>query len=166
VPIVGLEPSCLTVFRDELGMLFPHDEDAKRLSAQAVLLSELIDREAADRPLPQVRRKAIVHGHCHHKSVLGMEPERRVLDRLGLDHQILDSGCCGMAGSFGFERQHYDVSVAVGELVLLPAVRGAAADTILIADGFSCREQIAQSGGRTAMHLADVIAMGLDGPGT
>jgi Fe-S oxidoreductase len=98
--------------------------------------------------------------------VLGMEPERRVLDRLGLEHEILDSGCCGMAGSFGFERQHYDVSVAVGELVLLPAVREAAADTILIADGFSCREQIAQSGGRSAMHLADVIAMGLDGPGT
>ena len=162
VPIVGLEPSCITVFRDELGMLFPHDEDAKRLAAQAVLLSELIDHDAADRPLPQVGGKAIVHGHCHHKSVLGMEPERRVLDRLGLDHVILDSGCCGMAGSFGFERQHYDVSVAVGELVLLPAVREAAADTLLMADGFSCREQIAQSGGRTAVHLADVIAMGLD----
>ncbi|MDQ6857563.1 MAG: FAD-binding oxidoreductase [Chloroflexota bacterium] len=162
VPIVGLEPSCIAVFREELGMLFPHDEDAKRLAAQAVLLSELIDREVPDAPLPQLGRTATVHGHCHHKSVLGMEPERRVLDRLGLDYELLDSGCCGMAGSFGFERQHYDVSVAVGELVLLPAVRRAAADTLVIADGFSCREQISQSGGRTAVHLADVLAMGLD----
>ncbi|HEY6959271.1 MAG TPA: FAD-binding and (Fe-S)-binding domain-containing protein [Candidatus Limnocylindria bacterium] len=160
VTIVGLEPSCVTVFRDELGKLFPHDEDAKRLAQQTLLFSELLDRER-DLALPQVSGKAIVHGHCHHKSVLGFEPEKRVLERIGLEHEILDSGCCGMAGSFGFEREHYGVSTAVGELVLLPRVRGAGRETLVVADGFSCREQIAQSGGRDAVHLADVMAMAL-----
>src|SRR5262249_34944017 len=119
VPVVGLEPSCLAVFRDELVNLFPHDEDAKRLRQQAFLLSEFLEQKAPDFRPPPLRRRAVVHGHCHHKAIMGMTAEEDVLKKLGLDVEVLDSGCCGMAGSFGFEREHYPVSVAVGELVLL-----------------------------------------------
>jgi len=111
--------------------------------------------------LPTLPRKAIVHAHCHHKAVLGTDAEHRVLRALGVDYEWLDSGCCGMAGAFGFEREHYDVAMAVGERVLLPAVRAAPAETLLIADGFSCREQIAQSTDRRAMHLAQVVQLAL-----
>jgi len=104
-------------------------------------------------------RKAIVHGHCHHKAVMKMDAQEAVLTKLGLDYQVLDSGCCGMAGAFGFERDHYDVSMKIGERVLLPAVREASTDTLIIADGFSCREQIAQTTERRALHLAEVIHM-------
>jgi hypothetical protein len=114
---------------------------------------------------PRLARKAVVHGHCHHKAVMKTDAEESVLDKLGLDFEVLDSGCCGMAGSFGFEREHYDVSVAVGELVLLPAVRAAAKDTLIIANGFSCRKQIEQCTDRKALHLAEVIRMAMtDGP--
>jgi Fe-S oxidoreductase len=100
----------------------------------------------------------VVHGHCHHQAVLKMDAQRELMKRAGLDFEVLDSGCCGMAGSFGFEREKYDVSMACGERVLLPAVRAASDETLLIADGFSCREQIAQSTGRRALHLAEVLA--------
>jgi FAD/FMN-containing dehydrogenase/Fe-S oxidoreductase len=161
VPVVGLEPSCVAVFRDELLNLFPHDEDARRLSQQTVVLSELLEQRAPDWTLPQLPREAIVQGHCHHKAVLGFDSETSVLDRLGIDATVLDEGCCGMAGSFGFEAEHYDVSVAVGEQGLLPAVRAAAADTLIVADGFSCREQITQCTTRRAIHLAEAIRMAL-----
>jgi Fe-S oxidoreductase len=96
--------------------------------------------------------------------LLGFDAERSLLDRLGLDYTVLDSGCCGMAGAFGFEKgEHYDVSIACGERVLLPQVRAASADTLIIADGFSCREQIAQTTGRHAIHIAEVLKMALDG---
>ncbi len=157
VPVVGLEPSCIAVFRDELRELFPRREDAKRLSQQTVLLSEFIRQH--DAPVPRLQRTAIVHGHCHHAAVMKLDAETEVLDRMGLAYQLLDSGCCGMAGSFGFEREHYDVSMKVGERVLLPAVRSAAKDTIVLADGFSCRTQIADATPRRALHLADVLAM-------
>jgi hypothetical protein len=121
-----------------------------------------------DDRLPQLKRKAIVHGHCHHKAVLKMDVEESMLRKLGLGFEVLDSGCCGMAGSFGFEKHHYDVSVAVGELVLLPAVRKAPRDALIIANGFSCREQIEQCTDRKGLHLAEVIRMamtqGPDGP--
>jgi len=165
VPIVGLEPSCVAVFRDELGNLFPNDEDARRLSQQVYLLSEFLTHEAEDYQPPQLQRQAVVHGHCHHKAIMGMDAEAQVLSKLGLDYHVLDSGCCGMAGSFGFEAGHYDVSLAVGEHELLPAVRQADKETLIIADGFSCREQIAQTTDRQALHLAQVLQTALhDGP--
>jgi Fe-S oxidoreductase len=165
VPIVGLEPSCVSVFRDELRNLFPNDQDAQRLTKQTFLLSEFLVHHADGYEPPTLNRAAVVHGHCHHKSVLGFGDEETLLNKMGLDYHTLDSGCCGMAGAFGFEREHYDVSVACGERVLLPAVREAPKDAIILTDGFSCREQIAQTTGRTAMHLAQVLRMALsDGP--
>jgi Fe-S oxidoreductase len=164
IPIVGLEPSCVAVFRDELLNLFPHDERAQALSRQTFLLSEFLEAHAPNFPLPQFNRKAILHGHCHHKSLMKMTAEESVLRRLGVDFQSPAPGCCGMAGSFGFESDKYDVSVAIGELELLPAVRQAPADWMIIADGFSCREQIAQGTPRHALHLAEVLQMALDTP--
>ncbi|HEX7127671.1 MAG TPA: FAD-linked oxidase C-terminal domain-containing protein, partial [Thermodesulfobacteriota bacterium] len=162
VPIVGLEPSCVSVFRDELGNLFPHDEDARRLGRQVLTLAEYLAQRADHVELPTMERRALVHGHCHHKAIMTMGADRVVLGKLGLDAEVLDSGCCGMAGSFGFEPgARYDVSVRAGERVLLPAVRRADAATLVIADGFSCREQIRQGTGRHAMHLAEVVAMAL-----
>ncbi|MGI8968821.1 MAG: FAD-binding and (Fe-S)-binding domain-containing protein [Chloroflexota bacterium] len=164
IPLVGLEPSCLAVFRDELVNLFPNDEDAKRLCQQSFLLSEFLMKHADGYQPPTLRRTALVQGHCHHKAIMTMADEEVVLEKMGLDYQVLDSGCCGMAGAFGFERDHYDISVKCGERVLLPAVRAAADDTLIIADGFSCREQIAQTTNRRALHLAEVLQMaGHDG---
>jgi FAD/FMN-containing dehydrogenase/Fe-S oxidoreductase len=157
VPIVGLEPSCVAVFRDEMRELLPASENAKRLSRQTLLLSELLDQHEI--PLPKLHRTALVHGHCHHKAVMKLDREQHVLHRMGLDYKVLDSGCCGMAGSFGFERDHYDVSMKAGERVLLPAIRSAPKDTLVIADGFSCRTQIAQATSRRALHLADALEM-------
>jgi len=161
IPIVGLEPSCVAVFRDELLNFFPNDENARRLSKQVFLLSEFLERKVPNYQPPQLHRKAVVHGHCHHKAIMGMGAEEAVLKKLGLDFEILDSGCCGMAGAFGFEKDHYDVSIKCGERVLLPAVRNAAKDTLIIANGFSCQEQIAQTTDRQALHLAQVIQMAL-----
>ncbi|HXM68388.1 MAG TPA: FAD-linked oxidase C-terminal domain-containing protein [Candidatus Acidoferrum sp.] len=161
VPIVGLEPSCVAVFRDELVNLFPYDERARALSRQTFLLSEFLETKAKSFSLPRMNRKALLHGHCHHKSLMKMTAEESVLRRLGIDFQSPAPGCCGMAGSFGFEREKYDVSMAIGELELLPAVRKAPPDWLIIADGFSCREQIAQGSTRHALHLAEVLHMGL-----
>ena len=163
IPIVGLEPSCVAVFRDELLNLFPHDERAQALSRQTFLLSEFLETRAKNLPIPRLNRKAILHGHCHHKSLMKMTAEESVLRRLGIDFQSPAPGCCGMAGSFGFERDKYDVSIAIGELELLPAVRQAPPDWLIIADGFSCREQIAQGSPRHALHLAEVLQMALHG---
>jgi hypothetical protein len=105
----------------------------------------------------------VVHGHCHHKAIMKMEDEFSILDKLGLDVSAPETGCCGMAGAFGFEAgDHYDVSIKAGERVLLPAVREAEKDTLIIADGFSCREQISQPTDRQALHLAEVLRMALD----
>jgi Fe-S oxidoreductase len=163
LPVVGLEPSCVSVFRDELLNLFPKDEQARKLAASAMTLSEFIIREQL--PVPQLHRKALVQAHCHHKSVIRFDAEDAVLRKLGLDYEHPDSGCCGMAGAFGFERQHYDVSMRVGERVILPAVRETDQDTLIIADGFSCREQIEQATGRQPLHLAEVLRMALDSQG-
>jgi len=162
IPIVGLEPSCVAVFRDELVNLFPHDERARALSRQTYLLSEFLETHAQHLSLPQLNRKALLHGHCHHKSLMKMTAEESVLRRLGIDFQSPAPGCCGMAGSFGFEPDKYDLSIAIGELELLPAVRRAPPDWLIIADGFSCREQIAQSTPRHALHLAEVLQMALN----
>ncbi len=114
-PVVGLEPSCVAVFRDEMMNLFPMDEDARRLSSNTFILSEFLEKKAPDFRLPKLNRKAVVQKHCHHEHVMKFDAENAVLQKLGLDYELLDSGCCGMAGSFGFETDHYDVSVAVGE---------------------------------------------------
>jgi Fe-S oxidoreductase len=166
VPIVGLEPSCVAVFRDELRELLPRHENARRLSRQVFLLSEFLrDRKVA---LPSLHRDALVHGHCHHKAVMKFDAEQDVLRDIGLNVRVLESGCCGMAGSFGFERGHYDISMKVGERVLLPEVRSAPSDELVVANGFSCRTQIAQATRRRALHLADVLEMaavdGVHGP--
>ena len=161
VPIVGLEPSCVAVFRDELLNFFPNDENAWRLSKQTFLLSEFLATKVPDFHPPKLHRKALVHGHCHQKAIMRMKADEEVLKKLGLDFEILDSGCCGMAGAFGFEKEHYDVSIKCGERVLLPAVRSAASDTLIIANGFSCQEQIAQTTERRALHLAQVIQMAM-----
>ncbi|MFY9792768.1 MAG: FAD-linked oxidase C-terminal domain-containing protein [Candidatus Sulfotelmatobacter sp.] len=165
IPIVGLEPSCVAVFRDELVNLFPHDERAQALSRQTFLLSEFLEIRANNFTLPHLNRKAILHGHCHQKSLMKMASEEAVLTRLGVDFQSPAPGCCGMAGSFGFERDKYDISIAIGELELMPAVRQAPSDWLIIADGFSCREQIAQGSGRHALHLAEVLQMALNDSG-
>jgi FAD/FMN-containing dehydrogenase/Fe-S oxidoreductase len=157
VPVVGLEPSCVAAFRDELVALRPRDADARLLSEHTFTLAEYLERHAPDWSPPRLARTAIVHGHCHQKAVMGMSAEQRLYARLGLDFAVLDSGCCGMAGSFGFEQGHYEVSVQVGERRLLPAVREAAQDTLVIADGFSCRTQIEELTGRRALHTAQVV---------
>jgi FAD/FMN-containing dehydrogenase/Fe-S oxidoreductase len=160
-PIVVLEPSCAAVFRDELTNLFPKDDRARTLSQQVFLLSEFLEKHANDFPLPSLARKALVHGHCHHKAIMKMTAEESVLRRMGVDFTAPAPGCCGMAGAFGFEKEKYDVSKAIGELELLPAVRQAPTDWLIVADGFSCREQIAQETDRQALHLAEVLQMAL-----
>jgi len=158
-PVIVLEPSCASVFRDEMIALLPQNSDAIRLSHQTFLLSEFLQKHNERVVLPQLGRSALVHGHCHHKSIFEMTDEEKLLERLGLDYELLDAGCCGMAGAFGFERDHYEVSIQAGERVLLPKVREAAEGTLIIADGFSCREQIAQCTNRRATHLAEVLDM-------
>jgi len=161
-PIVGLEPSCVAAFRDELLQLYPEQDDAKRLASHVYTLSEFLHHRAPHAQLPTLHRKAVVHGHCHHKAVMGFDADTALLKRLELNAEILDSGCCGMAGSFGFQSgDHYDVSLKVGNMVLLPAVQRASTDTLVLADGFSCREQIAQTTNRQGLHLAQVIQMAL-----
>jgi Fe-S oxidoreductase len=147
------------VFRDELRGLFPNDSRAERLRNQTFLLSEFLQRKVADYAPPTIDQRIVLHGHCHHKSIMKMSDEEALLARTGASLQSLDSGCCGMAGSFGFDRHKYDVSIGAAERVLLPAVRSASADTLIVSDGFSCREQIAQTTGRQALHLADVLKL-------
>jgi FAD/FMN-containing dehydrogenase/Fe-S oxidoreductase len=159
-PLIGLEPSCVSVFRDEMTNLLAHNQDAENLKRQTYLLSEFLVQKADYRP-PQLKRKALVHGHCHHKSVLKFDSEQELLKRIGLDFHVVDSGCCGMAGSFGFEAKKYDVSVQIGERVLLPAVRQAGPETLIIADGFSCFQQIEGLTGRKPLHIAEVLQMAI-----
>src|SRR5262249_9300572 len=160
-----LEPSCCAVFRDELASLFPDREDARRLKEQTVLLSELLATREGDYKPPELKREAVVHGHCHHKAIMRFDAESKILGDMGLHVQRLASGCCGMAGSFGYERDKYAISLAVGERVLLPAARDASPQAIVVADGFSCKQQIAQNTDRRALHLAEVLKVAMaEGP--
>ena len=161
LPVVGLEPSCVSVFRDELTGLFPRDERAIALSRSAMTLSELFVRDGVE--LPSLHRKALVQAHCHHKAVMRFDAEEVVLRGIGLDLTHPDSGCCGMAGAFGFERKNYDLSMKLGERVILPMVRDTDSDTLIIANGFSCREQIEQGAGRRTLHFAEVMKMAYEG---
>jgi len=161
IPLIVLEPSCASVFRDELRNLFPTDARATRLRTQTLLLPEFLESRLAGYQPPRLDRKVLLHGHCHQKAIMRMGSEESLLRKMGLELQSLDSGCCGMAGAFGFEAGKYAVSQAVGERVLLPAVRAAAAETVIVSDGFSCREQIQQATGRRAMHVAEVLQMAM-----
>jgi FAD/FMN-containing dehydrogenase/Fe-S oxidoreductase len=158
VPVVGIEPSCVLTLRDELPDL-ARDSRASVVAENSFTLEEFLDSVPGYDP-GRLERKAIVHGHCHQKALVGMEPTRRLLDRVGgLEYRILDSGCCGMAGSFGYEEGHYELSEAIGERVLFPAVRGAP-DDIIVAPGYSCRSQIADfCDGRRALHTAELLAL-------
>jgi FAD/FMN-containing dehydrogenase/Fe-S oxidoreductase len=161
VPLVVLEPSCASVFRDELRNLFPLDARATKLRSQTFLLSEFLERHAPGYMPPKLPGKVLLHGHCHHKSLMGLGDEESLLKKTGADLQSIDSGCCGMAGPFGFEKEKYGVSQAVGERVLLPAVRNTPENALIVSDGFSCREQILQSTGRRAIHLAEALQLGM-----
>ncbi|MES2751938.1 MAG: FAD-linked oxidase C-terminal domain-containing protein [Pseudomonadota bacterium] len=166
VPIVGLEPSCLLTLRDELLSLRP-DDAAKTVSTQALLFEEFLVREAeAGRlqlPLGAINKSALVHGHCHQKSFGAFAPVEKILQLIpGLKVTTIESSCCGMAGAFGYGAETYDVSLEMAELSLLPAVRGAADDTLIVADGTSCRHQIKDGSGRGALHVARVLAISLD----
>jgi len=160
-PIVVLEPSCASVFQDELLNLLPDDDRSRKLSSQVFLLSEFLEKKAPNLSMPKLHLSALLHGHCHQKSIMKMTAEEALLRRMGVEHQSPAPGCCGMAGAFGFEKDKYDVSLAIAELELLPAIRKAPLDSLLISDGFSCREQIKQCTGRRALHLAEVIQMAL-----
>ncbi len=162
VPLVGLEPSCTAVFREELLNMLPNDLDAQRLQKQTRTLSEFLLDLGEEWTWPKLHRKALVQAHCHHKAVMGFEAEQDAFKKLGLDATVPDSGCCGMAGSFGYEAgDHYDVSMACAERVILPKVRDADRDTLVLADGFSCREQIEQGTGVRPLHFAEAVRLAM-----
>ena len=162
--VVGLEPSCILTFRDELPALFPDDARARRLRDRAVLLDEFLAREVSgylpSQPKP-LQAKALLQGHCHQKAIAGLETETTILARIeGLEVEVLDAGCCGMAGPFGYENSHFAVSKACADRVLVPAINGSDRETIVISDGFSCRAQIRQfCPDRKPMHLAQVLQL-------
>jgi Fe-S oxidoreductase len=163
VPLVGMEASCLASFRDELPNLLPHDLNARRLTENSFMLSEFLAEHAGGWELPHLPAKVLYHGHCHQKAIVGLDAEQALLDRLGVDYEVLDSGCCGLAGSFGFEKgEKYEVSVAAAERVLLPSVRSAAPGTLVVTDGFSCRTQMEQLAGRQAIHIAELVKLAVD----
>ncbi|MGH6642612.1 MAG: (Fe-S)-binding protein, partial [Bradyrhizobium sp.] len=166
VPIVGLEPSCLLTLRDEL-LSLRSDNDAKTISAHALLFEEFLVREAeAGRlqlPLGAMPAKALVHGHCHQKSFGAFKPVEKALRLVPeLNVETIESSCCGMAGAFGYGADTYKASMDMAELSLLPAVRGADPATLIVADGTSCRHQIKDGSERSALHVARVLAMSLD----
>jgi Fe-S oxidoreductase len=159
--IVGLEPSCLLTLRDETVELVGTDE-ARRVAAAAFLLEEFLLRERGrGLTLPFAngsgRKQALLHGHCHQKAMVGTAPTVAALRWAGFEVAEVDSGCCGMAGSFGFEHEHYDVSVTLGNRRLAPAVKAATAETEIVAPGVSCRQQIEHLAGRHAKHPAQVL---------
>jgi FAD/FMN-containing dehydrogenase/Fe-S oxidoreductase len=162
--IVGLEPGCLSVFKDELLKMFPDDARARRISQSVYLLGDFLLTH--DYRPPHLDIEVLVHTHCHQKSLFGSQGDAAILERTGARATWLDSGCCGMAGSFGFNPDHVALSRTVGELILLPEVRKQHGTTVILTNGFSCREQIKHATGRTAMHLAQFLALGLKPRGT
>jgi Fe-S oxidoreductase len=160
--IVVLEPSCASVFRDELPNLFPGDADAEGLRSAVVTLAELLRRTRPDLRA-SLGRRVVYHAHCHQSAVLGAHADVALLRALGADVEVLDAGCCGMSGIFGFEARKFDVSTAVAESGVLPAIRRAGAATLVCADGFSCRSQIRDLGDRRALHLAEILHAALLG---
>jgi len=166
IPFVGLEPSCMLGFRDEIPALLQREE-GRRLAAHALLFEEFLAREAnagkLELSLKPIGKRALLHGHCHQKSFAAMAAVEAVLSLVpDLSVETVDSSCCGMAGAFGFGADTIDASLRMAELSLLPAVRKADADTLVVADGTSCRHQIRDGSGREALHAARVLAMGLE----
>jgi Fe-S oxidoreductase len=164
--VLGLEPSCTAVFRSDAPELLSQDRDVRRLRDQTVTLAELLTQRTPGYRPPTVdpsHAKALAQVHCHQHAVLGWDADAELLDAAGVDAEHLDSGCCGLAGNFGFERGHREVSEACAERVLLPRVRAAEPGTAVLADGFSCRTQIHEldSGGREAVHMAELLAKAL-----
>jgi Fe-S oxidoreductase len=162
-PIVGVEPSCLLTLRDEYLALLPGDPRAEQVAENAKLVADLLVEaiDAGDLPLradsPLSGRRIVFHGHCHEKAGVGTEASRALLERIpGAEVVELDAGCCGMAGSFGFESEHYELSMQIGETRLFPALRGEDADTLVAATGISCRQQIAHGVGRGARHPVQI----------
>jgi len=161
--IVGLEPSCLLTLRDEIPAMLPGAE-SEDVAGRALLLEELLVRdEERVRPRLDLQNpradSAFIHGHCHQKAFGAFEATPQVLGWIpGLEPQVIKSGCCGMAGSFGYEAEHYELSMKMAELDLLPAVRAAPEEALVVADGTSCRSQIAHGSGREAVHAAVVLA--------
>ncbi len=162
VPIIGLEPSCLLTLRDEYLSLLPDDPAAQAVAGQALLFEEFVTREEVrpvlEAQIEPVVRPILLHGHCHQKALIGTGPTRDLLHMTGADVSEVDSGCCGMAGSFGYEVEHYEISMRMAERRLLPAVREVDESTIVVAPGVSCRAQIEHGSGRRALHPAEVIA--------
>jgi FAD/FMN-containing dehydrogenase/Fe-S oxidoreductase len=157
-PVVGMEPSCLAVFRDELTKMLPHDDDASRLARNCYHFGEFFT--TFDITPPALDRNAVLWGHCHHRATGGVEPEQQVLEQMGMTVDPVQGGCCGLAGSWGFEEGKYEISMDCGEQALLPAIRAAQKDTVIVANGFSCKTQIEESGvGRRALHLGQVMTM-------
>ena len=166
IPLVVLEPGCCSVFRDEMLNLFPRREDARKLASLTCTLAELLEKQAPTFAAPRLEKDAVVQGHCHHKAIMRLKHEKAQMEKLGMRYEVLESGCCGMAGAFGYEADKYEISMGCGERVLLPRVRGTSAETLILADGFSCREQIEQATGRKTLHFAQAIQMALRLPNT
>lgn len=159
LPLVGVEPSCITSFRDELPELFPQDQRARHLAERTYLLSEFLQKDGYHPP--HLKRKALVHIHCHQYASLDAQADKVLLERMGMKVDLLDAGCCGMAGSFGFDATKYPVSQRIVEQSLAPAVRASASDTLIITNGFSCKEQILQATGRQTLNMAEVIDLAI-----
>ena len=163
-PVVALEPSCLAVFRDELLDLRPHDQDAKRLNGQVFSLAEFLTRQGYTPPI--LNREIVVHGHCHQNAIISLGAEKKLFETMGAKAQILDDGCCGMAGSFGFEEHKYGLSMQIYEHRLGPHLRELPPEKLLLADGFSCKTQIEQATGRRPLHLAQLLQLAKHGDET
>jgi FAD/FMN-containing dehydrogenase/Fe-S oxidoreductase len=162
--VVGLEPSCTAVFRADMVELFPDDHDALRLADHTVTLAELLREHTDGWSPPPLERQVLAQAHCHHHAVMGYDTDMALLRDMGADAEHLAAGCCGLAGNFGFQPGHFQVSRDCAERVLLPRVRDAADDAVVLADGFSCRTQVEQlGGGRTPVHLAELLRAGLHG---
>jgi Fe-S oxidoreductase len=159
--MVVLEPSCCAVFRDELNGLMPESRRAHQLMENTFTLAEFLEKNIKDYDAPKLDRKAIVQAHCHHKAIMRLYDDETVMKKMGLDFEMLNTGCCGMAGSFGFEEDKYEFSLQCGERALFPAVRKTPLSTLVMADGFSCREQIQQDTPRHALHLAQVMRIAI-----
>lgn len=157
-PVVGMEPSCLAVFKDEISGMLPHDDDASRLTRNAYHFGEFFTK--FDIEPPKLHGRALMWGHCHHRATGGMDPEEQLLEKMGLEVDSLKGGCCGLAGSWGFEKGKYEISMDCGEQALLPAVRKADQQTVVVANGFSCKTQIEDAGtGRKALHVAELMKL-------
>jgi Fe-S oxidoreductase len=171
IPVVGMEPSCLAVFKDELTKILPHDDDAARLAGNAYHFGEFF--RAFDVTPPRFAddqaAQAVLWGHCHHRATGGVGSEQRVLEQMGVSTESVVGGCCGLAGSWGFEDGKWQISLDCGEQAFLPAARSAPAEAVVVANGFSCQTQLQQApgtGSRQALHLAQVMALARQGKGT